>query len=305
MRSALVLIALLLCSACEEMVVLGTECPAQDGTCKKVQSPGENDTGTPGDDGRGDGGEDQLPPNGDLDAGSDELMKDAGRRDGSAGGRDATVFPIRDARPSEPEDAGPALYPSFVNPSFELVDGGREGPLPGPMLGSPPALETAIAPWYTCRDGTTINTSVSSPLSGTMTVRPSDGNAFITDTFPIVALNTNGITQELKDPLIPGQHYAFAVDLWAVRDITQIRDLVLEVAAGDGVGCWFSPPLASSMPIAPGGPWKKSCISFIAPAPLRALSFRVNAPGDFVNLTAAMHIDNIRPDVECGNVITP
>jgi hypothetical protein len=309
MRPALVSIALLFCSACEEVVVLGTECPSRDGTCEKQHPPigDENDTGMQAPDGeRSDGGDDQLPPNGDLDAGRGGAMnKDGGQLDGNA--RDATTPPARDARPAEPVDAGPAMFPPFINPSFELVDGGHEGELTVPNPPSPPSAETAIAPWYACRRGMSVNSSVTySVLGNSYTVTPRQGNTFLTDTFPIVALNFNGVTQDLAAPLTPGQRYAFAVDVWAQRDPVMVGEVVLELGAGD-VSCVVARKIAESKPISPDG-WRKACFDFIAPAPLNPFSstvmFVINVPNDWLNL-APVHFDNIRPDPECGNVLTP
>ena len=128
MRPALALFALL-SAACADTVVLGTEC-VTGGACDQIRPP----PGTDGLDAGGpqsefiDGGED--PPATGLDSGSDEQpplepLRDSGPRPT----RDASIFPIRDAArpPPVPADAGPPMFPMFVNPSFELVDGGREG----------------------------------------------------------------------------------------------------------------------------------------------------------------------------------
>jgi hypothetical protein len=311
MRCALVLIALLFCSACEETVVLGTECPAQNGVCEKRQSPtgDENDTGMTPPEGDRDGGDGSSQPNMDLDGGKEEPQgNDASQRD-AGDGNGANVAPPKDARPTEPEDAGPALFPPFVNPSFELVDGGREGDVVETTPGAPSPVETSIAPWYTCRRGISVSSSVTYGLPGNQyTVRPVDGDTFITDTFPIVVGNANGITQDLSAPLLPGQRYAFAVEVWAERDPLMFSEPVLELAVSDGFGCLLGRKIGMSQSITPDG-WRKACITFTTPAvsqlqpSIRTLMLLINAPNDPVNF-APMHFDNIRPDPECGNVVS-
>jgi hypothetical protein len=301
MRGVLVLIALLL-SACEQTIVLGTECPPRSGPCDMKQPlPGEDDDGgSTG--GMRDGGDEQTNEGGD--AGVDG----PGRRDAGAGdsgpARDASVVPMRDAGPAE--DAGPALFPAFRNPSFELFDGGQVGALP-PTTGTAGApAESSIPPWYTCRPGTSVNSLVMYGLGENQTtVRPRDGDTFATDTIPLVVFNlNNGLTEELGEPLLPDQRYAFAVDLFAQPDLLQPAEYVLDLLAAD-VGCFFGRKLASSDRVVPGE-WQTYCVRFISPpeallqAPIRSVMFQLSAPGSPVNLSAAMHIDNIRFDPKCA-----
>jgi hypothetical protein len=296
MRWALLLIALT-AWGCEETIFLGSECPAQNGACAREQP-------LPGDPRDGGG----TPPEQVRDAGEPPLASDGGgedpsRFDAASGdaGRDATVGSMRDAY--VPEDAGPALFPPFLNPSFEIIDGGTEGELPTTSPGVPNELSTSIPPWYTCRSGTTLNSSwtVADPFNpgAALVVYPTEGKTFVTDTFPIVAFNFNGFSQDLAEPLRPGQRYAFAVDVWAERDALPFSDLVLELAYGDPLGCLLGRNLASSPMVATGG-WRKVCLDFVAPAGnppyqgVRTLMLMINAPRDYAN-TARMHIDNIRP----------
>jgi hypothetical protein len=305
-RRAFLVIALLV-SACEKTIVLGSECPSHNGACAKEHVPTE-DGSDASDPGHEDGNDAGDAPTGTLDAGASGVGGgDAGGRDAGRLDRDAGVLPMRDAR--VPEDAGPALFPPFANPSFELSDGGKEGEIPVNPQGGATSTETPIAPWYECRNGTSVNSSVTTGLPGPnqVTIQPTDGKTFLTDTFPIVALNVNGITQDLTEPLRAGQRYAFAVDLWAERDAVQISDLVLELAAADPLtGCLLGRTIASSPPIVPGG-WRTLCMSFVTPTNntlfsmgIRSLMFMVNAPGDYTNLTR-LHIDNIRSTPQCND----
>jgi hypothetical protein len=296
MRRALAVIALF-SAACADTIVLGTECLTASGVCEQQKPP-------PGSDGLDagsppaeftDGGEE--PPAASLDGGGEERPPietpplDSGRPP-----RDASLLPPLDARvPPVPADAGPPGFPTFINPSFELVAGGREGAIAETIPGAQSPSETSIAPWYVCRSGTSVNSSVSYGLLGRQeTVTPRDGNTFITDTFPIVALNLNGITQELALPMTSGKRYAFAVDVYAQPDPLMFRELVLELRWSESFGCTFGFPLAISEPITPGA-WETKCFDFIAPNPVRNVMFMVNAPGDLVNFTA-LHFDNIRAD---------
>ncbi len=70
---------------------------------------------------------------------------------------------------------------------------------------------------------------------------PREGKTFLTDTIPFVALNVNGLTEELAEPLLPDQRYAFAVDLFAQPDAPFIQpsEYVLELLAADALGCLF------------------------------------------------------------------
>lgn len=311
MRSALALFALL-SAACADTVLLGTECVTGGGACEQVKpAPGDGlDAGNAPE--FIDGGEE--PPSSSLDSGGDEQPPLEPPRDsGTRPIRDASFFPFRDAArpPPVPADAGPALFPAFSNPSFELVDGGREGPLDEANPNAQSFGETAIAPWFACLSAASVNSSTSYGLLGRMTtVTPTDGATFATAPFPIVALNISGITQELAQPLVPGQRYAFAIDVFAQPDPVMIRQLVLDVV--ESTGCVPMRPLASTGTI-PAGSWQTKCIDFIAPEAVGLLSrevrgvmLMVNAPGDPVNFTA-LHLDNIRPVTPglCSDAGTP
>jgi hypothetical protein len=311
MRRAFALLALL-SAGCADPVVLGSECLTASGVCEQSKPlPDGDGVDAGGAPSEADGGED--PPPSSLDGGGDE-QPPMEPRDSGGPPRDAAMIPvIRDAArpPPVPPDAGPATYPQFLNPSFELVDGGSEGEVsefPNAQLPS----ESPIAPWYNnCRTGTTVTSMATYGLPGRMTtVTPSDGDTFVTDTFPIVVLNTNGITQELTEPLVAGKRYAFAVDVYAQFDLLMLRELVLDVMYPDPLVNCLGRPLAVTTPIPPGS-WQTRCIDFIAPEslarPIRSLMLMANAPGDFVNITAALHFDNIRPATPalCGNGFAP
>ncbi len=317
MRRALALIALL-SAACADTVILGTECVTGGGTCEQIKpAPGGEGVdagGAPSD--VIDGGEE--PPAANLDSGGDEQPPAEPPRDsGGRPPRDASFFPIRDAaRPLPvPADAGPAEFPAFSNPSFELVDGGREGMLVETSQGAQSPYETSVAPWYVCRGGTSVASMVSYTFGlppRTTMVAPRDGNTFITDTIPLVAFSFGGLTQELGEPLVPGKRYAFAVDVFAQPDALMFREFVLELRYADSFGCFFGfigYPLAMTTPITPGA-WETKCIDFIAPQPdsplsrngIRHVILMASVPLDPVNFSP-LHFDNIRPHAMCGNAV--
>lgn len=299
MRSALVLIALLL-AACEETIVLGTECPARNGPCeKKLPPPDDGDEGGSMVD-EGDSGGDSSKPG--ADGGIDDPgLLDAGDGDSGRSPRDGSVMPAQDARAQE--DAGPALFPRFRNPSFELIDGGEEGSLSfTPMSGSA-LVDTSISPWTTCRAGLSVSSSVSGFNQPTIT--PREGRTLLTDTFPIVYMNLNGLFQELEEPLVPAQRYAFAVDVFLqlptiLQQNAAVSEYFFEMqAAVDPLGCLQGRRLATSSSIEPNA-WKTVCMHFTTPPQqaIRDVMILVNSPSP-VNV-ASLHIDNMRYDAKCA-----
>lgn len=305
MRSVLVLIALLL-AACEETIVLGTECPSRDGPCAKKQPlPGDRDeAGSITEDGR-DSGEVVNPS---LDGGVDPGLLDSGAADSGRSPRDASVIQPPDARPRE--DAGPALFPAFRNPSFELVDGGQEGELDFTPTGPGPGgqVETSIAPWYPCRKGFSVKASAMYGFPNQTTVTKRDGQTFLTDSFPIVIKNYNGLMQELAEPMLPDRHYAFLVDIFVQPPIAISATPVqysFELQDGD-LGCLAPRKLVASDPLTPGE-WTTVCMNFMTPPesplqqPIRNVMITANSNFDSLTLMAEMNIDNIRYDPACAN----
>jgi hypothetical protein len=173
-------------------------------------------------------------------------------------------------------------------------------------------MESGIAPWYTCRTGFSINNSVTyDPLNGPpVTIRPKEGDTFLTDTFPIFIGNLNGLAQYFAEPLKPGQHYAFAVDLYAQPDFTSMAiptpnpGLALDLSTADALGCIFGRKLTNSVTVPPGA-WTKVCLNFLTPPeggllpPIRGVMMQAGAT---IGAFSALHIDNIRADPTCTDL---
>lgn len=276
--------------ACAERISLGSECPTQSGRCSIAndgddaddEQPGPDaDIGPPETDGKRDAGK--------LDA---STSKDGGPKLPEAGSaRDSGSKPDAGVEASVPEDAGPPMFPAFRNPSFELNDSGTTGELE--VL---PLQSTALAPWYPCRNGIEVVTSFTTATNGP--VHPTEGATFFADSFPAVALNINGLAQDLGEPLHAGQRYAFEVDLWSEKtNGTNLPEL--QVAAADLLGCLaIGLPLATSKPIEPGA-WRPTCLSFTAPREVSTIMLWVGAAPNFNNWDARLFVDNLRPTVDC------
>lgn len=252
--------------ACDATVVLGTDCPPLRGACVPP------DAGAPDDSGQ-------------LDA---EDARDAEKEAADADPQDAEGIDPPDAGDENDAeiDTGPAVFPPFQNASFELREGGSEGAL---MAFEMPS---SIAPWYACRTGLSV---LSAAPAGAETVTPSDGATFLGDSFPIVALNLNGVNQNFDPPLRAGQHYGFAVDLWSQSGPAG-GNLKLEVASGSCI-----PPVETlaSSDFLPSGGWQRACLYFIPERDVSSLVLMVTAPEEYLNIGARLYLDNIRPASDC------
>lgn len=279
MRARLALMLGLFAAACEQNVVLGSECPSQIGPCAQPES--DPDTRSPGADSDELSDAESRPPSGDVTdggmTGDGTAASDAAQKvDGSSAG-----------------DAAAPLFPAFRNPSFELIDGGMEGDLAASLT----ATRSPIEPWYACRGGMQV-LSAATTSDGTE-VGARDGKTFFADSFPAIALNLNGLAQELREPLRAGQRYAFEVDLWSENGAVITSPLVLQLAPVTVGDCLpIAPLLAVSKPIEPGD-WRPTCISFTAPREVSTIMLWAGAPADFSNWGARMFVDNIRPATSC------
>jgi hypothetical protein len=273
-RFDLAVLSACLLGACDTTVVLGTDCPPLRGACVADEGGGPKDDAASGE--------------------HDADEPSPSDRDASESPHDAAVDADAepDAGDTEPPDAtaevdaGPALFPPFQNPSFELRDGSAPGNLPALEMPSP------IAPWYACRTGLSALTSV---RAGTLTVEPTDGDTFLGDSFPIVALNLNGLNQNFDPPLRAGQRYAFMVDLWSESGLS--GSLALEVASASSC----IPPvqtLKATELLANGG-WQPVCLRFTPPRDVSSLVLMVTAPEEYLNIGARLYLDNIRSDPDC------
>jgi hypothetical protein len=254
--------------ACDSTIVVGTDCPPLRGVCVVDDGGSSKEAATPA-----------------LDAYAPEPDASDPSLDGAADGAEPDA-----AEPTDAEvEAGPALFPPFQNPSFELQDGGTPGALAALDMLSP------IAPWYACRSGLSV---LSSARAGNEPVTPRAGDTFLGDTFPIVALNLNGVNQNFDPPLQAGQRYAFMVDLWSESGLSG-GNLALEVGSMASDSC-----LAPSFPLArsellPNGGWQSVCISFTPTRDVPALMLMVTAPEEYLNIGARLYLDDIRPEPGC------
>jgi hypothetical protein len=257
-----------LVGACDYTVVLGTDCPPLRGVCVKV------DAGRSSDDAANETSDaDELSDAGES---SDAYADEPPDADVEV---DAEVDAQVDAQVDAEVDAGPALFPPFQNPSFELRDGASAGPLM--------ALEmpSSIAPWYACRTGLS---ALNSARAGSGSISPTEGETFLSDTFPIVAVNINGLNQNFDPPLAAGQRYAFAVDVWSESALS--GNLALEVASGSCI-----PPVAllARSKLLPDGGWQHICLEFTPPRDVASLVLMVTAPEEYLNIGARLYMDDI------------
>jgi hypothetical protein len=263
-----------LLGACDATVVLGMDCPPLRGACVTHEG------GAPREDAASGERDADEPPPPEPDAGESPHDADGG----AAGEPDAGDTQPHDA--SADVDLGPALFPPFQNPSFELRDGGTPGNLPALEMPSP------IAPWYACRTGLSALASV---RAGSLTVEPTNGATFLGDSFPIVALNLNGLNQNFDPPLKAGQRYAFMVDLWSESGLS--GNLALEVASG--IGCLPPVQTLTATDLLPDGGWQPVCLVFTPARDVSSLVLMVTAPEEYLNIGARLYLDDIRSDPEC------
>jgi hypothetical protein len=277
--SLVLLTSALLLPGCDATIVLGTECPLLRGACPKPDASAAEDAGLVG----------SLDADGNPrnDAADDEDDDAAAQPEAGPSEPDGQAQPDAEADAETEVDAGPGLLPELQNPSFELSDGGSEaGNLTAFEMPSP------IAPWYACRTGLSV---ANSARAGAVSVEPTDGASFLGDSFPIVALNLNGLNQDLTPPLKAGQRYAFVVDLWSEGGITS----TLELHVVNGASCLPTVArLASSGPL-PNGAWQRRCITFTPGRDVATLGLMVSAPEEYLNIGARLYVDNIRSEPDC------
>jgi hypothetical protein len=221
------LLASALNAGCSKTVVLGSECPAQEGPCGldtpilPQPNPATGETG---------------PVGGGI-AGSDAGLfpaKDAAASDDGGFQVDAEQLPVDAAQltdtsngqttdtPSEP-DAGPSDASSGIlqNPSFELRDNPEFGVIES-QFGSdvlvsdlagyvPRAGEffANIDPWFACWVGAQVESDLGGPAGG---LQATQGEALITAGYgPFIWLP--GLFQILAQPLEAGRSYSFMLDV--------------------------------------------------------------------------------------------
>lgn len=274
------LAALSACSlgACDATVVLGTDCPPLRGACVIEES------GPPREDAASAERDANEPPPPEPDASESPPDADAASEPDAGGGdpRDAAEDAVAEI------DVGPALFPPFQNPSFELRDGSAPGNLPALEMPSP------IAPWYACRTGLSALTSA---RAGSTTIEPTEGDTFLGDSFPIVALNLNGLNQNFDPPLQAGQRYAFVVDLWSESGLS--GNLALEVASVTAGSCIPPVQTLKATELLPNGGWQRVCLRFTPTRDVSSLVLMVTAPAEYLNIGARLYLDNIRSEPDC------
>lgn len=278
LRSSLLLSCALACSGCTELVVLGRDCRGEAPCLVEV-------------DGR-------VTPN-DMDASSHpdgaEPNLDASRPrlDGS---HDAAV----DANVPAPGDAAFWKLPALLNPSFELT-GGEAGDVATLSL----PTGTMISPWNSCLPigvdqsllaGVRAETLLTySDRGNSVRVFPQHERTFIAMKY-FVAVIPPVLQQQLRTPMLAGEHYGFAID---VRSSNPAANLSLQVYGGaQACSSLISAAtlLAATDPIT-GPDWQTVCLRFTAPVELPYLIFMEDAPlvlnGDL------LFIDNLRSVEAC------
>ncbi len=178
------LLTLLLASACEETIALGSECPPLGKECISVRR--------------------------------DEKPEPQAREDAATDSPDAS---LADAG-SSPLDAGtPPSFPAISNGTFEITAGNAEGGRLSTfgaqsqpwlscswLLGGPGVYRLAdLRP-----------NPVGAPLPGEQ-LEPTDGDSLLS-----APLDGSALTQTLAEPLRSGTRYAFAIDLAATLEGTGI-----------------------------------------------------------------------------------
>jgi hypothetical protein len=222
------LLASVLNAGCSKTVVLGSECPAQQGPCgldTPILPQPDPVPGETGDGGGGTAGWDSgvFPPR-DAEASYDGgFQVDAAREPVDAAQLTDTSNGQTTDTSQDPLDAGPSDASSGIleNPSFEL----RENPefgviesqfgsdvLVSDLAGYVPRAGEFFAnvdPWFACWVGTQVESDLGGPAGG---LEATEGDALITTGYgPFVWLP--GLFQILAQPLEAGRSYSFTLDV--------------------------------------------------------------------------------------------
>ena len=272
-------------AGCNSQVALGSQCPPIGREClatdRDVSSIPDSDP-------------DPLPP-GTLDAGradaggmEQEEPEDAGP---------AEAGPLPDA----PQDAAPPernRFPVVDNGSFEVTSGPSTGSLISDFTG------TAIEPWGSCNGGVVVAPDGSfrpvgitiPPFTAGNQEQPTDGDYLLYASVTTGAIAGSELSQTLRQPLAPGESYAFAVDL---RSSTGAFDpLTLHVFGSDGSDtCPHDEDLAVSAPVQEANTWTTVCVQFV---PRQSPAALILAPRFETGTGGTWFMDNLRPwDADC------
>jgi hypothetical protein len=281
------LVACALGAGCSKTVVLGSECPAQEGPCgtdKFLPQPesgsGNADTSTS----RVDAGEFPASDSAPSDAGgfqavdATQLPSDAGEPVLDAGGGQTT-----DSAPDEdvaPSDAG-ANNGVLQNPSFELTANPNFGViesqfgldvLVSDLAGYVPRAGEFFAnidPWFACWVGAQVESDLGGRFAGGL--EATNGEALISTGYgPFILLP--GLFQLLEQPLEAGRSYSFKFD--AINSGTGRSALWV---GATNIPCTMPTVHAATPEITNRNSWDEYCVTFRAP---RALSTFALVPVD-------------------------
>ena len=273
---------------CSELVGLGSECPMLDSECAVERSSA--DGGMPGPRG--------MHPAGGPDAAPIQPLLDA------SDAKVAVQMPLDAGGDDTPRVAD---FPAVLNGGFELTLGG-----PGDVTTVSLPSATQVAPWYSCQAigaGANPTTAVRAENSVTLSdsetppgavVMASDGSDTFISMQYLVKIVPIPLVEQLDQPLEPGRHYAFAID---VQSTNPEAELSLRVLGGtDESACLGGGEvLVESDPIVTPG-WQTLCLPFTVSAEHThmVLSLRSGAllGGALNSATARLFFDNLRPATE-------
>jgi hypothetical protein len=254
---------MLLLSACEDSIQLGTECAAGD-TCGQKSGEASSDSSAV-----------ELTP--------------VRTSSTSMGGGSVVALPPAASAADAGAGAGAGAADGFSrlslrNPSFEAV-AGQSGSFA--LINISPSATLSVAPWQPCQ---LLNVGLSDVLPGFLNfaafavqpsidlgtseapnlVTPTDGLDFVTVSFPSILPTSVAVplSQPLDQPLVAGARYAFSVALRQL-DPAPENSYTLKVFASNescapnGASLEMREPLAS-VSVPNNGKWETACVTFTA-----------------------------------------
>jgi hypothetical protein len=194
-----------------------------------------------------------------------------------------------------------AAFPVVRNGTFALTNGS-----PGDFT---TVSSTDLAPWHACQaiglgDNPTTAMRVESSVSLSASETPAntvitarDGSATFMSMQYLVKLVNIPLTQTLSEPLQPGAHYAFALDVLSTHPDYKLS-LRVRGSSNDDACLDTGELLVEGDPItAPG--WQTICLPFTANAEHTSLGLSLKSDallaGALMNGVARLFIDNLRP----------
>jgi len=298
------LCACALSAGCSKTVVLGSECPAQDGPCgHDIALPRPDPTddaramggGPSGLDANGfpvnasDGGGFQVDTAPTEDADNVEPPVDAGIGPTTDSAPDIADAAARDA------STGLLQNPSFelsANPAFGVIESqfGSDVLVSG-LAGYVPRADeffASIDPWFACWIGAQVDSDLGGPAGG---LTATQGEALISAGYgPFILLP--GLFQILEQPLQTGRTYSFMLD--ALNSGNGRSALWI---GATNIPCTMPVVHAATPELTNRDSWQSYCLSFRAPRPLSTFAVMpVDAADGGVGTVA---FDNLRQVDSC------